>query len=372
MLGRKHGRYGRTAAVSAVCLTASLIMSFVPVAPSGASLTNVTIGESIVGTVNPALKAALQYGYFTQEGLNVTMLPPIAGGTAVLVSGLTSGSFDIANTGYVGIAVADQAGANIVQFVGDDYGPPALEVLVSKQFAAANGLTKKTPWQTVMTDLKGAVFAVQSAGGTSGLMPKALLSIAGLPANWMTFLTITSETGTDTALASNQVQATIFQFPGLSEIPANGDAVDLFPMSVLTVLKKTVNAGIYTTTSYAAANPNIVKKIAKGIAWGDNLLLDPTTRALALKTETNCFPSFSAKTLLGQTGYQYLMKNGAQPPSIMANTALVDFNLGVLKTQDTPAQVLATYSNVYLPKSYVKPILPPRKYWSLHVGTSYC
>ena len=369
MFTGKRGRFGRTTVVTAAGAVAGLMMSFVPAAQSGAStLTNVTVGESVVSVQTAALKAALQYGYFKQEGLNVTV-PVIVGGSPVLVAGAMSGSLNFINTGYSGILRSDAAGANLISIAATEYGAPAIDFIVSTSVAKQFGLTKKTPWQTVLTDLKGQAIAVQSLNGGAGIYYKALLSQAGLPLNWMTPITIASETGTDAALAANQVAATVFQFPGNAEITANNDGVDLFSMSVIPQLKHIVDTAIFTTSTYAAANPGIVKKIAKGIAWGDNLLLNSATRAQAMRAERTCFPAFSTATLFSQVSVG-MVSNAAQPPSLMTQSALVAYNTGTLTTPMSPAQVKATYSNAYLPTTYVKPVLPPKKFWNF--STAFC
>ncbi len=363
MLGSTKRR-GRGAALTAASLTAGMIMTFLPAASSGAA-TNVTFQAAAAGPINTALVLPLLYGYFAQEGLNVTQ-DLVPGGAAVSLAGLDGGQFQFAFTGFQGVITADQAGGDIVSIAGMHQGATHLDFLFSKPFVAANSLTTKTPWQTVLTDMKGQSFAVQSLGGTLGIDAKALLNQAGLPANWMNFVAISSESGTDAAIASNQVQGTIFQFPGSQEIPANGDAVDLFPLSVVPLFKHTMDAALLTTPKYAAANPSIVKKMAKGVAWGDNLLSNPATRPAALKALEICFPQFSTKVLGAQVPANEVLKNGAQPPSVIANTALVQYDVGALKVQDTPAQVQALFTNAYLPKTTVKPVLPPKKFWQLH------
>ncbi len=264
---------------------------------------------------------------------------------------------------------ADAAGANVISIAATEDGAPALDFIVSTTVAKQFGLTKKTPPATVLNDLKGLPVALQSIGGGAGTYYKALLNHFGLPANWMIPVTIASETGTDSALASNQVAATLFQFPGNAEMVSNGDGVDLFNMSIIPSLKHIVDTSILTTSTYAASNPTIVKKIAKGIAWGDNLLYQESTRAQALRTEKTCFPAFSTETLFGQVSIG-LVKNAAQPKSLMTQSALVAYQTGSITAPMSATQVLATYSNSYLPKSYVEPTLPPRKLWNFN--TSFC
>jgi len=370
VFSRKANRHGKMAAAIAASLAGGLIMAFLPAAESGAAtLTNVTIGESIISVQTAALKAALQYGYFKQEGLNVT-IPVIVGGSPVLVAGLQSGSLNFINSGYSGAALKpDAVGANVISIAATEDGAPAIDFIVSTSIAQKFGLTKSTPWMTVLQDLKGQAIAVQSLNGGAGIYYKALLNQAGLPLSWMTPVTIASETGTDTALAANQVAATVFQFPGNEEITSNKDGVDLFSMNVIPSLKHIVDTSIMTTTTYAAANPSIVKKIAKGIAWGDNLLLDQATRAEALKAEHTCFPAFSNQTLFSQVSIG-MVKNAAQPPSLMSESALVAYNTGSLAAPLSATQIKASYSNAYLPKSYVQPVLPPKKYWDFN--SAFC
>ncbi len=369
MFAEKRSRFGRVFAAAAATFAAASMLSVLPSTVSGAApLTNVVIGESIVSVQTAALKAALQYGYFKQEGLNVS-LPVVVGGSPVLIAGLQSGSFNFINTGYTGAIRADAAGANVISIAATEYGAPAIDFIVSTAVARQFGLTKNTPVATVLNDLKGLPVALQSLGGGAGIYYKALLNHLGLPGNWMVPVTIASETGTDSALAANQVAATLFQFPGNSEIVSNGDGVDLFNMSVIPSLDHTLDTSILTTSTYAAANPGIVKKIAKGIAWGDNLLLQKSTRSSALRTERTCFPAFSTKTLFSQLSVG-LVSNASQPKSYMTHTAVVAAALGLITTPLTPTQIAATYSNAYLPKSYVKPTLPPRKYWQF--STAYC
>ncbi len=95
MFGEKHRRFGKVSAAAVATFAQVAVMSFVPIAGAGAaSLTNVTIGESIVSVQTAALKAALQYGYFKQEGLNVS-LPVIVGGSPVLIAGTPERKFEL-------------------------------------------------------------------------------------------------------------------------------------------------------------------------------------------------------------------------------------------------------------------------------------
>ncbi|BAL89842.1 hypothetical protein AMIS_46220 [Actinoplanes missouriensis 431] len=158
-------------------------------------------------------------GFFTQQGLTVS--PTWATSGTVLMQGVASGDFDVANLGPAQLyeAIRNGACARVLRPTqGAAYGVIAQTGL---------GLDTTLPYPRVLTQLRGRTVGVAARGAAQELVLRSLLTEAGLdPDTDVTWVAIGGGAAAVSAFAAGQVDAAM-SYPQLEvNLRATGAAFD--------------------------------------------------------------------------------------------------------------------------------------------------
>lgn len=307
-------------------------------------LQTVTMAFPIFNLFGSPILLAQKLGYFKAHGIDMKIVT--LQGSPASNGALVSGSAQFAATNSLGVFVARQKGVPLVAVVGIDQGEP-FEMAVSKTAAAQAGITPSTPINTMLKDMKGWKIGVSSPGSTPALMFKGLLSQAGLPASWVTFLGISSGPGMVTALGHGEVQGYFTDFPTPEEAVAQGTGFVAFKLNSVPAIQSIQGDVVVATDSYARSHPDTVRAVAAAIAEADTFLAQHPHQAA--QDLVGVFPHLTAAQLeqgLADYGWQ---KGGAMTATLWQNAAQLYYQWHIVPKPIPASAIQAAYTLEYLP-----------------------
>lgn len=250
------------------------------------------------GLQSSVFNVAQQEGFFTKEGLKVTV--PVLNGDAAAIPAVESGAVDFTENTTPPVAVADHDGGHLSIISALSY-PPG-EIVISKQAAAKAHITASTPTAKKVKALQGMTFAVEDVGGGLEYQLDALLLRYGVSVNSVHIIGIPSFTAELRELGNNTIN-------GVSIVPPFGNvAVRQGAVMVGNVwggkvpgLSKTPFEVIDGRTSYIQAHRQIAIKVQKAFALTLKFMHTHPSKAASINKKVlgSSFSSAAIKAAVG-------------------------------------------------------------------------
>lgn len=263
----------RRAVVHACLALTCVLMTLAPAA--AADLIKVRAAALPIVDTAPFF-AALQQGYFTQEGLDVSIAPEYTG--TVGLSGAAGGSYDIVYTNVPSGLMAIQQGFDL-RFISlaSSMGPPDVTALVVRK---GENLSKPK-------DFVGKTIGINGMKNLQWIVIRGWLKAGGVDPDSVTLRDVPFPQMTD-ALKNKQVDGIFAIEPFLSANRQDGSLeIAAHPFDVIKGVRP---AGWVTTGDYIKTHPDVIKKfmagMAKGAAWVNaNLGKEPFIKLVASYTK---------------------------------------------------------------------------------------
>jgi NitT/TauT family transport system substrate-binding protein len=218
------------------------------VAPAGAQTTTLNIGTTPTDT-GAQVYYAMDLGLFKKAGFDVNV-SSLNAGTAIATA-VSAGSFDVGQSAVSSLAVAHEHGLPFVIIApGGAYSSkvPTSELIVAKN----SPITKAS-------DLIGKVVSVNALKSITSIAVEAWLDANGVKPDSVKFLELPFAE-TSVALTSGRIDAAFISEPSLGQALQNGARIIGHPYDAIS--HDFLISVWYTTSDYAKAHPDIVKKFA--------------------------------------------------------------------------------------------------------------
>jgi ABC-type nitrate/sulfonate/bicarbonate transport system substrate-binding protein len=327
---------------------AALILASAGPAPAVAQVTHVSFIQPLVCFCAAPLYAAEKLGYFKAEGLEVELVT--VNGSAAMFAAVQSGSAPFGFTNGLTLLTSVPKGLSFVAFAGMDKGQGGFNMLVSNAWAQAHGIKRNEEYRSALRKLAGAKVGVLGTNGTGGLMLASFAKSVGLADDALSMISMTPA-ASNAALQHGEIDAWWQTAPAIGGVLA-------FRSANLPRVSAVVGNVAFTTRDYLAKNRDVVVRMARAIARGDNALLEPRTQEQALAAVYERMPNLPreevrAEVLLTET--QARSRNGELTVAAFETTNLIDVQLGLIAAPLSPEQLRAVYTLDVLPKHYIKP-----------------
>jgi NitT/TauT family transport system substrate-binding protein len=339
----KFGSLGRLL----VALAVALLAVGGAVAPArGADLVKITIAQPLTYIGGGAVYTALKFGYFQDEGLDVDLVT--ISGTAPMFAGVASGSAQFGITNGLSLLTAVAKGIPFVAFVGTDHGFSLLNMVASNAWAQQHNMSAKDDYRTSVRKLVGARIGLLGTTSTGGLLLAGVAKQMGLPDDAFKMVAM----GPSAALAAfsnGQIDA---YWQG---IPPTG-GVYLFNSGALPGIDRVAGNVVFSPADYIEKHPDIVAKVARAVARGDNAVLDAKLQTRVLQAIAERIPEFSLAAIKGELlrpGVPVANGQLSSEAFVLANQ--FDARIGLIEKPLTPEQVNGSFTLKFVPKSYIKP-----------------
>lgn len=312
----------------------------------GADLVKVTLAQPLQFIGGAPLYAALKLGYFRDEGLDVDIVT--IAGTAPMFAGVASGSAEFGLTNGLSLLTAIEKGIPFVAFVGTDHGFNTLNMVVSNAWAQAHAMSAKDDWRASLHKLAGARIGLLGTTSTGGLLLAAFSKQLGMPDDALKMIPMVPAAAIP-ALANGQIDAWFQANP-----PRDG--VFVFDSGSFPKISQCAGNVIFTTADYLAKHQDVVGKMARAVARGDNAVLDAKTQPLVLDAVHERVSNYALDAIKGE-----LLKpgvadaNGGLSAAAFTNANEFDAQIGLIQKPLTPAQVASAFTLRFVPKSFIKP-----------------
>ena len=264
----------RAAALAAALLTVAGLAACAG-RPSG-DPENVKIAAINLLTFSPVYVAD-KLGFFTDEGLHVSIVPTTSGDASV--QALLGRSVDAATTGFdtpveltaKGQSAQSLAGlemATIYAFVGGrDF--PAVPADDPAAFVKA---------------VRGKKFGVASSGSTGDLIARGLFAEYGLdPEHDVSIIAVGTGAAATAALQSGAVDALISYEPDLTRLTGSGAGKIVFDLRTSQAERsysQLPTSTLLATGTWIKANPDIARSLVRAVARADTVLREQPATAL--------------------------------------------------------------------------------------------
>lgn len=183
-------------------------------------LTAITLGYPNLTIHLLPFQVAIDQGFFAKHGLKVKLVS--TNNSQTTVAALTSGSVQFAGVGSSGVLSAASKGAPVISVLAQDDGVPQ-DLMVSKKFAKAHGLTANSPMTLIAKDLGHSTF------GTNGLtdqgLARELLGAYGVGTSGVKFAQLGSQGALATSVTSGAVDAEFTSPPSSYQLRAANQAL---------------------------------------------------------------------------------------------------------------------------------------------------
>jgi ABC-type nitrate/sulfonate/bicarbonate transport system substrate-binding protein len=335
-------RTGRTAILAAVLALGATLP-----APAQAPL-KISFVQPLVCFCAAPLFAADKLGYFKDEGLDVELVT--VQGSAAMFAAVQAGSAPFGFTNGLTLLTSVPKGLSLVAFAGMDKGQGGFNLVVSNAWAQAHGIKANEDWRSALKKLAGAKVGVLGTNTTGGLLLSSFAKQAGLPDDALSLISMTPA-ASNAALAHNEVDAWWQTAPAIGGVLA-------FRSANLPKVSAVVGNVAFTTRDYLAKNRDVVARMARAIARGDNALLEPATQERALGAVYDRMPNLPREEVRAEvltTETQARSRNAELTAAAFEATNQIDAQLGLLKTALTPDQLKGVYTLDLVPKRYIKP-----------------
>jgi ABC-type nitrate/sulfonate/bicarbonate transport system substrate-binding protein len=335
--------------VALLTAAAAIVVAAGPIpATADGTLVPVTFAQPLVFFGGAPWYVAAALGYFKDEGLDVDIVT--VGGSPALLAAIQGGSAQFGSTNGLTLLTTVPKGLSLMAFVALDNGQGGFNMVVSRDYAQQHGIRADESYRSVLPKLAGARVAVLNVIGTGGLILASTARQLGMPDDSLKLIGMTVAASV-AALEHGQIDAWWQTAP-----PVGG--VLTFRSSDLPHLSEVIGDIGLTSRDEVAKHPDVVAKMARALARGNNALLDQRTQARALDAVYARMPGLPHDEIKAEVlseGKQVRAVNGAFTAHAFEVTNQVDVQLGLLKTPLTDEQLKSVYTLQFLPKSMVKP-----------------
>jgi NitT/TauT family transport system substrate-binding protein len=320
-------------------------------AASACSSGSATVGEGepILVSVSIAAPSAApiyladRLGYFKDEGLNVEVRE-IANASLQIATGQVQ--YGAVNTNTLMQSAAENIGLQGVCVTQID---PSYVLAVSDDTWNRRGLTESMSLKDQLTALKGEqITAVGGKTANPGAkLLAALLERNGLPADWIGVLSMASAAGATAAFQNNQVGVIFQPQPQpdqvLSHVPgkilySTGDS------TLFTDMDDVAWSTIATSAKFAAANPDLTRKVCNAIGRANNQLdADPKGSAEALRSVLPVDPAILENAM---PTYKWARDASMSEADFFHGVEVLD-GMGMFDKAPTPESTRAAYTAAY-------------------------
>lgn len=202
---------------------------------------------------------AYEGGFFKKNSLNVELTQ--ARGGAAAAAAIAGGAADIGDGNLISYATAILRGIPFVAIA-----PGVL--YDSRDPYAVIAVAPNSPYKTAK-DLEGKIIGEPSLGGMGEAAIAAWADLNG--ADWKTYKYVEIPAPeTVAALQHGTIAAVVMQDPQLA---MDGDKIRVLARNYDVIAKRFLTTAWFTTTAYAAQNPDVVRRfqlsINQGAAWAD-------------------------------------------------------------------------------------------------------
>jgi NitT/TauT family transport system substrate-binding protein len=287
-------------------------------------------------------------GYFKDEGLDVEIAT--LNGSGAMFAAIASGSASFGLTNGMTLLSSVSKGLSMVAFVGMDHGLGGFNMVVSTAYAQQHGIVERQDYRVAMRKLAGARIGVVGTTTTGGLLLTGVARQIGLPDDALKLIAMTPPAA-NAALLHGEIDAWWQPAVGVGGVVA-------FRSANLPQIKDTVGNVLFTTRDYVAKNPDVVSRMARAIARGDNALLDPKTQSRALESVYERMPNLprdEVKAEVLDPTAETLVSNGKLTVSAFDVTNRVGTQFGLVPQLLTPEQLRSVYTLDFVPKRYIRP-----------------
>ena len=311
-----------------------------------ADLVKVTLAQPLTFIGGAPIYAAQKLGYFRDEGLDVEIVT--IAGTAPMFAGVASGSAEFGLTNGLSLLTATEKGIPFVAFVGTDHGFNTLNMVVSNAWAQAHAMSAKDDWRASLHKLSGARIGLLGTTSTGGLLLAAFSKQIGMADGSLQMVPMVPAAAIP-ALANGTIDAWFQASP-----PRDG--VLVFTSGAFPKISQCAGNVIFAMADYVNKHPDVIAKMARAIARGDNAVLDPKTLPLVLGAVHERISNYTLDAIKDE-----LLKPGVPDANgqltaegfTLANE--FDAQIGLIAKPLTAAQVNGAYTLKFLPKTVVKP-----------------
>jgi NitT/TauT family transport system substrate-binding protein len=238
-------------------------------------------GAHVIGYL--AVYIAKDEGYFTQEGLDVDIVP--TRGSAQAVAAIIGGGADVALATVSDVANAVSEGRNLKVIAGIT-NQPQMMLTVSTEFAKKHNITAQSPLDQRLKALKGGTFAVSAPGSMTDDVMKTLLTMGGFSPDRDAQIMALGGAGSEMlgALARNSIDGFVLSPPAGNQAEADGKGIILVNLMAGEIPKyrDMMFQAIASTPATIAEKKETLIKFTRAIARAQKLMMTDKESALAL------------------------------------------------------------------------------------------
>ena len=327
---------------------AALVLAAAGPAPAAAQVTHVSFIQPLVCFCAAPLYAAEKLGYFKDEGLEVELVT--VNGSAAMYAAVQSGSAAFGFSNGLQLLTTVPKGLSLVAFAGMDKGQGGFNMVVAPAWAQAHGIKPNEDYRSALRKLSGAKVGVLAANGTGGRLLASFAKAVGLPDDALNMIAMTPA-ASNAALQHGEIDAWWQTAPAVGGVLA-------FRSANLPRVSAVAGNVAFTTRDYLTKNRDVVARMARAIARGDNALLEPRTQERALQAVYERMPDLPrdevrSEVLLTET--QSRSRNGELTAAMFEVTNQIDVQLGLLPAPLTAEQLRTVYTLDLVPKRYITP-----------------
>jgi sulfonate transport system substrate-binding protein len=238
-------------------------------------------GAHVIGYL--AVYIAQDEGYFTEEGLDVDIVP--TRGSAQAVAAIIGRSADVAlaTISDVGNAVAQGRSLKIIAGVTSQ---PQMMLTVSLAFAKKHNITASSPLDQRTAALKGGIFAVSAPGSMTDDVMRTLLTMGNYSPDQDAQIIALGGSGSEMlgALARNSIDGFVLSPPAGNQAEADGKGIILVNLMTGDVPKyrDMMFQAVASTPAIIAERANALTRFIRAIARAQKLIEADKDKALAL------------------------------------------------------------------------------------------
>jgi ABC-type nitrate/sulfonate/bicarbonate transport system substrate-binding protein len=256
----------------------------------GSDPSSVTLSITIAAPTSAPVYIAQSLGYFKQQGLNVNVkIIPDA------YESLATGQIQFGDIGVAQVVQAASSGTPLQQICVTETSPSYV-MAVSQKTMSAKGITATMSLKETLTKLKGEVVTeVGGAVNPGSILLASLLKQNGLPSNWITVVSETSNASATASFIEGQAGVVFQPQPVPDALLAKVPGKIIFNTAdspLFANLDGTPWSGIAASKSYIAAHPGVSKEICNAIGKADNYIVaNPAQAAKDIQPQMSSYPA---------------------------------------------------------------------------------
>ena len=238
-------------------------------------------GAHVIGYL--AVYIAKDEGYFTQEGLDVDIVP--TRGSAQAVAAIIGGSADVALATISDLANAVSQGRSLKVIAGIT-NQPQMMLTVSADFAKKHNISASSPLDQRVKALKGGTFAISAPGSMTDDVMRTLLIMGNYSPDQDAQIIALGGSGSEMlgALARHSIDGFVLSSPAGNQAEADGKGIILVNLMTGEVpkYKDMMFQAVASTPQIIASKHELLTKFVRAIARAQKLIATNKEKALGL------------------------------------------------------------------------------------------